>query len=50
MKEGNRERILTELAEGVVQYDDERVKKAAKKAVAEGVDPLAAIQGDWCEG
>jgi len=50
MKEGNRERILTELAEGVVQYDDERVKKAAKKAVAEGVDPLAAIREGLVRG
>ena len=50
MKEGTREIILKELAEGVVQYDDDRVKMAAQKAIAEGVDPLEAIQEGLVRG
>ncbi len=50
MKEGNRELILRELFEGVVQYDDDRVKTAAQKAIAEGVEALAAIQEGLVRG
>ena len=50
MKEGNREVILKELSEGVVQYDDDRVKTAAQKAIAEGVDALVAVQEGLVRG
>jgi len=50
MKAGNEGAILKELAEGVVQLDDDRVKKAAQKAVAEGLDPLVAIQEGLVRG
>jgi corrinoid protein of di/trimethylamine methyltransferase len=50
MKEGTHAAILKELAEGVVQFDDDRVKAAAQKAVAEGLDPLVAIQEGLVRG
>ncbi|MEM4724352.1 MAG: corrinoid protein [Candidatus Hadarchaeum sp.] len=38
-----KEEILKELREGVLNYDEERVKRAAKKALDNGIDPYVAI-------
>lgn len=50
MKGETQEIILKELAEGVLQFDEDRVKTAAQKAVAEGLDPLVAIQEGLVRG
>lgn len=50
MKGENQEIILKELAEGVIQFDEDRVKTAAQKAVTEGLDPLVAIQEGLVQG
>jgi methanogenic corrinoid protein MtbC1 len=39
------EKILKELADAVVACNPERSKKAAEKALAEGLDPIKAING-----
>ncbi|MEM3452744.1 MAG: corrinoid protein [Candidatus Hadarchaeum sp.] len=39
----SKEEILKELREGVLNYDEERVKRAAKKALEDGIDPYVAI-------
>ncbi|MEM4187790.1 MAG: corrinoid protein [Candidatus Hadarchaeum sp.] len=38
-----KEEILKELREGVLNYDEERVKRAAKQALDNGIDPYVAI-------
>ncbi|KUO40501.1 MAG: hypothetical protein APZ16_05290 [Candidatus Hadarchaeum yellowstonense] len=40
----SKEEILKELREGVLNYDEERVKKAAMRALEEGIDPFLAIK------
>ncbi len=45
-----KEEILKELAEGVVEYDEDRVKEAAQKALDEGIDPLEAIMDGLAAG
>jgi len=50
MQEEIREIILKELAEGVIHMDDDRVKTAAQRVVAEGLDPLVAIQEGLVRG
>jgi corrinoid protein of di/trimethylamine methyltransferase len=42
--------ILRELAEAVVQFDDDRVVQLSTIAIEQGVDPLKAIQGGLCRG
>jgi len=44
MKPARQEELLKELAEGVIQFDEEKVVQIAQKAVAEGLDPMTAIQ------
>ena len=50
MKGETQEIILKELAEGVLQFDEDRVKTAAQKALTEGLDPLVAIQEGLVRG
>jgi corrinoid protein of di/trimethylamine methyltransferase len=50
MKGETQEIILKELAEGVLQFDEDRVKTAAQKAITEGLDPLVAIQEGLVRG
>ncbi len=45
-----KEEILKELAEGVVEYDEDRVKEAAQKALDEGIDALEAIMDGLAAG
>ena len=45
-----KEEILKELAEGVVEYDEEKVKQAAHKVLEEGIDPLEAIMDGLAAG
>ncbi len=45
-----KEEILKELAEGVVEYDEDQVKEAAQKALDEGIDPLEAIMDGLAAG
>lgn len=39
-----KEEILKELREGILTYDEERVKRAAKKVLEDGIDPFVAIK------
>ncbi|MGQ9788997.1 MAG: corrinoid protein [Candidatus Hadarchaeaceae archaeon] len=39
-----KEEILGELREGILTYDEERVRKAAKKVLEDGIDPFIAIK------
>ena len=39
-----REGILKELRDGILNYDEERVKKAAQRALEVGIDPFRAIK------
>jgi corrinoid protein of di/trimethylamine methyltransferase len=50
MKPARQEELLKELAEGVIQFDEEKVVQIAQKAVAEGLDPMTAIQEGLVRG
>lgn len=39
-----KEEIIKELREGILTYDEERVRKAAKKVLENGIDPFLAIK------
>lgn len=39
-----KEEILKELREGILTYDEERVRRAAKKVLENGIDPFVAIK------
>jgi len=45
-----REEILKQLAEGVVEYEEDQVKEAAQQALDEGIDPLDAIMDGLAAG
>jgi len=50
MDQKTTDEILRELAEAVVQFDDDRAVQLSEKAVEQGVDPLKAIQEGLCRG
>ncbi len=46
----SKEELLKELSEGVIEYDEERVKEAAQKVLDEGYDPLEATMDGLAAG
>ncbi len=46
----SREEIFKELAEGVVEYEEDQVREAAQKALDEGIDALDAIMDGLAAG
>ncbi|MBL7213760.1 MAG: corrinoid protein [Desulfobacteraceae bacterium] len=46
----SKEELFKELAEGVVEYEEDRVKEAAQKVLDEGYDPLDAIMDGLAAG
>ena len=46
----SKEEIFKELAEGVVEYEEDRVREAAQKALDEGIDALDAIMDGLAAG
>ena len=44
------ETILGELKNSILNYDEERAKELANKALEEGVDPLKAVEEGLAEG
>jgi trimethylamine corrinoid protein len=47
---GREEIILGELKNSILNYDEERAKELANKALEEGVDPLKAVEEGLAEG
>lgn len=46
----NKEELLKQLSDGVVNYEEETVKEAAQKVLDEGYDPLEAIMDGLAAG
>jgi len=47
---GREEAILRELKNSILNYDEEKAKEYANKALEEGVDPLKAVEEGLAEG